>query len=609
MNKNIVRELILTAGPSITSKEIVYAIDATRNGWNKNHSDYIKKFENTIASYVGVKYAVATSSCTGALHLGLLAMGVGPGDEVIVPDISWIATASAVVYTGAKPVFCDIDKKNWVMDLDSLEKMITSKTKAVIPVHLYGNPVNMTGLLELKKKYGFWILEDAAPSFGTIFEGRKTGSFGDASAFSFQGAKAFVSGEGGVFLTNNIELYNRFKIYWDHGRDPLNPRIDQILQVGYKYKMSNVQASIALAQIERVEEIVEKKRNIYDYYVQFLGETDGIQLNSILENTRQLIWMTSIILDESIPISRDAFIQELKKMNVDSRPFFPPMSKYSMFGSYSSNPNAEFIGSRGINLPSGHNLTVEEIEYISACVKTIIANSISKENKLIEIKKSGWLKLRDDTVDKLRVIKSGDFDNLIFEHNAKLYNLTPMTQNDEKIESIETLADWRTKSQKWFPTSKPISLEGTKQWLVNSVINNDDRVLFWIEDFKGQKIGHVGLFRFDFIQSRCEIDNVIRGVEGDKGLIQKATSLLISYVFEKFGIEKIYFRVFSDNLSAIICFEHLGFREIQRRPQSKSSNDQYSEYFDNNLDFYEETDRYLITMKLDNNLFSRLKNV
>jgi RimJ/RimL family protein N-acetyltransferase len=184
-----------------------------------------------------------------------------------------------------------------------------------------------------------------------------------------------------------------------------------------------------------------------------------------------------------------------------------------------------------------------------------------------------------------------------------------MTQNDEKIESIETLADWRTKSQKWFPTSKPISLEGTKQWLVNSVINNDDRVLFWIEDSKGQKIGHVGLYRFDFIKSRCEIDNVIRGVEGDKGLIQKAIFTLIKFVFEDFCLKNIYLRVFSDNYRAISLYNRLGFEEIQRRPLSKTEGGLYTEYFDNNLDFYEETERYFVTMKLNNSLYNRLENV
>jgi perosamine synthetase len=244
-------QTILTAGPSITEKEIHYVNDAIINGWNLHHSDYIKKFEAQFANYIGVKHALATSSCTGALHLALLAMGIGPGDEVIVPETTWIATASAVVYVGAKPIFADIDPKTWVLDVNKLSRYLTKNTKAIIPVHLYGNPVDMDPLLAFAQKNNVMVLEDAAPSIGTIYKGKKTGSFGNAAAFSFQGAKALVTGEGGMFVTNDTLLYEKVKTLWDHGRNPNSP-LEAII-IGYKYKMSNLQAAIGLAQIERVE--------------------------------------------------------------------------------------------------------------------------------------------------------------------------------------------------------------------------------------------------------------------------------------------------------------------------------------------------------------------
>jgi hypothetical protein len=241
---------ILTAGPSISPLEMSYVSDAVENGWNLHHSDYLGRFENEFAEFIGSSYALATSSCTGALHLALLAMGIGNGDEVLVPDITWVATASAVMYVGAKPIFIDIDPDTWTIDLKNAEEKITDKTKAIIPVHLYGYGVNMRAVMELATKYSLRVIEDAAPAIGTRINGKMAGSFGDFGCFSFQGAKLLVTGEGGMLVTNSKDLYDRARKIQDHGRRPGTFWIEEL---GYKYKMNNITAALGLGQIQRVD--------------------------------------------------------------------------------------------------------------------------------------------------------------------------------------------------------------------------------------------------------------------------------------------------------------------------------------------------------------------
>jgi len=289
-----VKKMILTAGPSITEKEISYVTDAVTNGWNDNWNGYITKFEDEFARYIGVDNAMTTSSCTGALHLGLLALGIGPGDEVIVPDITWVATASAVTYVGATPIFCDVDEVSWCMNIASAESLITSKTKAIFPVHLYGHPANMPEIMQLAERHNLKVIEDAAPSIGAQVNGQKTGTFGDVSGFSFQGAKILVTGEGGMLVTNNQSLFNRIKSLGDHGRNPKYPL--SAVEVGYKYKMSNLQAALGLAQIERVNELIDRKREINALYANLLKENDKVRVSSELEGCKSIHWMTSIEL-------------------------------------------------------------------------------------------------------------------------------------------------------------------------------------------------------------------------------------------------------------------------------------------------------------------------
>jgi perosamine synthetase len=363
-------ELILTAGPSISARETSYALDAARYGWNHQWNKYIRRFETSFAEYLGVKYALSTSSCTGALHLALAALGIGPADEVIVPDLTWVASANAVLYVGAKPVFADVDPDYWCLDPASFESLITEKTKAVIPVDLYGHPAPMDQIMEIARKHNLYVVEDAAPSLGAECNGRKVGTFGDIAAFSFQGAKLTVTGEGGMVVTSSDDIYTRLYTIWDQGRVP---GTFWISHNGLKYKMSNIQAALGLAQLERVEELVEAKRRIYSWYAEGLSGAPHIRLNAEAPWARSICWMTSILLEQDPPLTRDRLREELKKRNVDTRPCFPAISQYPIWpGSPSLSPVAKYIGDNAINLPSGVCLKREQVEYICRCVRDIL---------------------------------------------------------------------------------------------------------------------------------------------------------------------------------------------------------------------------------------------
>jgi dTDP-4-amino-4,6-dideoxygalactose transaminase len=362
-DKNFVpNSLILTAGPSISTIESYYAYDAASNGWNSNWSKYLTEFENEFAKYVGAKYALATSSCTGALQISLMALDIGPGDEVIVPDETWVATANAVRYVGAIPVFADIEIDTWNIDVKSIESLITSKTKAIMAVHMYGHPSRMTPILELAKKYGLRVVEDAAPAIGAEWQGKRCGSFGDFAAFSFQGAKLLVTGEGGMLVTSDEKLYEKAKKIWDQGRNP--SKVFWIDADGVKFKMSNVQAAVGLGQLERADELIAMKRRVFSWYEDGLSMVPHITLNKEVEGARSIYWMTSLFLDENASLSRDDLMKELKKRNIDSRPVFPAISQYPIWPrKQDPQPIAMRVGQRAMNLPSGVCLTKDEVMY------------------------------------------------------------------------------------------------------------------------------------------------------------------------------------------------------------------------------------------------------
>ena len=363
-------EIILTAGTSISAREVSYVLDSVRYGWNHKFKDYINKFEASFAEYLGVKYALNTSHCTHAMHLALATLEIGPGDEVIVPDITWVATADTVLYVGATPIFADVEFDSWCLDPVSFESKITEKTKAVMPVHLYGHPARMDKIMEIARRYNLYVIEDAAPAIGAECQGQKVGTYGDFAAYSFQGAKLLVTGEGGMLVTNNEELYKKAWALWNMGT---LPGTFWATQKGYKYRMSNMQAALGLGQLERVDELIEAKRRIFSWYDEGLKDVRHVKLNYETPWARSIYWMSSIFLEETASITRDQLREELKKRNVDTRPVFPAISQYPFWDKpQTPQPTALRVGNQAINLPSGVCLKREEVDYICQCLQEIL---------------------------------------------------------------------------------------------------------------------------------------------------------------------------------------------------------------------------------------------
>lgn len=365
------KKTILTAGPSISSKEIRYVTDAVKTGWNRKYRDYTDRFEKKFAKYVGVKYALTTSGGTGALWLSLAAADIGPGDEVLLPEITYFACSDVVVLLGATPVFVDVLPDTWCIDPADMERKITKKTKAVMPVYLYGNVPEIKEIMSVAKKYKLFVVEDACPAMGSTYYGGHAGSFGDCAAFSFQGAKIMVTGFGGMFVTNNKSLYEKVCYLNAHGEDP--KRKFWQTSVGYTFELPNIAAALGLAQLERLSVLVQKKRQIYKWYTSMLSDIDGLSFNVEHKHTFTNKWMTSIVLQKKFRYSRNELIAQLKKYNIDSRPFFYPISTFPMYKT-AHNPVAAQVSENGINLPSGHDRTEKEITYVCQVLKKLLGD-------------------------------------------------------------------------------------------------------------------------------------------------------------------------------------------------------------------------------------------
>jgi len=375
MNDQVRLEKIVITKPSITDLEISYVNDAIATGWGNKCYDYIHRFERQFAEFEGTDFALATSSCTGAIHLALMALGVKAGDEVILPDITWIASVEPVLYIGAKPVMVDVLADTWCIDPAKVEAAITPRTKAIIVVHVYGNLVDMDAIMSIAKRHNLMVLEDAAEGLGSEYKGKKAGSIGNVGVFSFHGTKTISTGEGGMLVTDNPMVYERAKILNDHGRDPKLGKTFWMEDYGYKYKMSNLQAAMGCAQIERANELVSKKREIFTWYREYLANFPG-KMNPELSGTINSYWMPTVIVDESIIFDREELFKYMKKNMVDSRPFFYPLSSLPMFENREENQVAYKIHDRGINLPSHHDMTKEDVSVVCSILKNFLDRGI-----------------------------------------------------------------------------------------------------------------------------------------------------------------------------------------------------------------------------------------
>ena len=359
--------------PSITELEVRYASDAAANGWGDQCYAYIHRFEAMFKQHLGVKFAIATSSCTGALHLGMAALGIGPDDEVIMADTNWIATASPILSLGARPVFVDVLADSWCIDPDKAETAITPRTKAIVAVHLYGNLCDMSRLLAIGEKYGIPVIEDAAEAIGSVYHGRRAGSMGRFGAFSFHGTKTLTTGEGGMFVTNDSDLFERVLTLSNHGRSRTQSKQFWPDVIGFKYKMSNIQAAIGCGQMERIDTLITRKREILQAYKQAFQGIAGIQMNPEPENTVNGAWMPTVVFDTSMQISREHLQAAFAQENADARVFFWPLSSLPMFEPVRSNVLAWDIPERAINLPSYHDIEAEDIQRVVEVVTGFIS--------------------------------------------------------------------------------------------------------------------------------------------------------------------------------------------------------------------------------------------
>jgi perosamine synthetase len=368
------------AGPWITEKEIRYVNEAVTNGWYTNSAKYQSDFEQAFAASVGRRYAIALPSCTAGLHLALLALDIGPDDEVVVPDVTWIATSAPVTYVGATPVFADFDADSWCITADTIKAVLTPRTKAVIVVDLYGNMPDLDPILELCRERDLAVIEDAAEAVGATYKRRPAGSFGTFSAFSFHGSKTLTTGEGGILLLDDEAAYWHCLKLRDHGRDP-GDMMFWNRTIGYKYRMSSMQAALGTAQLERLPELIARKRAIFDWYRRELENSPGITLNNEAPEVFNVYWMVTVLLDPALGWTKEKLVPTLRTHNIDCRPFFYPLSMQPAYKSFPSaaaarerNSVSYAVSPYGVNLPSALSLTEEQVALVASKLRMLLGD-------------------------------------------------------------------------------------------------------------------------------------------------------------------------------------------------------------------------------------------
>lgn len=367
-------EPIYVAGPWITEHEINVVEDCMRNGWYNYH--YVETFQKEFAAYHNRKYGIMTPNCTTALHLLLTALGIKEGDEVIVPECTWIATAAPITYLRGTPLFCDIEPVNWCLDPESVERTITPRTKAIITVDLFGNMPLMNELLEVANRKNIPLIEDAAEALGSTYKGVRAGNFGIASVFSFHRTKTVVTGEGGMLLLDDDRLYDRCMFLRDHGRRAEGPAYYNY-EVTYKYMPFNLQAALGYAQFQRIDELVAKKRWIFQMYKERLAGMEDVQLNAEPADVFNSVWITGLLIGKSYNLDKVEAMAKLRAIGVPTRPFFYPLSSLPAYPGCEQvyrprNPRAYDICARGINLPGALIMTEEQVDFVCQAIHKML---------------------------------------------------------------------------------------------------------------------------------------------------------------------------------------------------------------------------------------------
>ena len=364
--------MIPVCEPLLSGKELEYVADCLKSNWISSQGKYIQEFEQSFARYCGCQYGISTTSGTTALHLALVSLGIGAGDEVIIPAFTMIATAFAVAYTGATPVLVDAEPETWNMDTSQIEARTTRRTKAIMPVHIYGHPCDMDPIMEIARKHHLRVIEDAAEAHGAEYKGKKVGGIGHVNCFSFYANKIITTGEGGMVVTNSADIADRARALKDlaHSREKRFLHTD----IAFNYRMTNLQAAIGLAQFERIDELIERRRSHAYLYNSLLKDIEGIRLPPEREWAKNVYWMYGILIEDGFGVSRDELMTRLKDRGVETRAFFIPVHQQPAFLRMDlfqgeSYPVAEKISQQGLYLPSGSGLSREQIEYVCQVVK------------------------------------------------------------------------------------------------------------------------------------------------------------------------------------------------------------------------------------------------
>jgi perosamine synthetase len=357
------------AEPFLGEEELRYVSECVLTGWVSSKGRFVQRFEELFAQRCEVEHAVSCSNGTAALHLALLALGLGPGDEAIVPSLTFVATANAVAYTGATPILVDSEPRTWNLDPELVAAAIKTRTKAIVPVHLYGHPADLDPILELGREHGIPVLEDAAEAHGALYKGRPVGALGDVGVFSFYGNKIVTTGEGGMVVTNRADLAERVRMFRDHGMDPGRRYWHTVL--GYNYRLTNLQAALGVAQLEKLDAILAAKSRVASRYAEGLAGVPGIVLPPAEPWARNVHWLYSVLVEEQFGLGRDELMAELDAAGVESRPFFIPVHRQPLYDRGERLPVAERLADTGLSLPSAVTLAPDEVDRVVQAIASL----------------------------------------------------------------------------------------------------------------------------------------------------------------------------------------------------------------------------------------------
>ena len=366
---------IPVANPSLDGNELAYVIDCLKSGWISSQGGYLRKFEAIFADFLGIEQALAVTNGTAALHLALVTLGIGPGDEVIVPDLTFAASASAVIHAGATPVLVDVERTSWTIDVDKAAAAVGPRTRAIMPVHLYGQPADMDAIRSLADRHRLLVIEDAAEALGSTWKGRKVGSFGDAAIFSFFANKIVTTGEGGMAVFADAAKAERARKLRDHGMSPAKRYWHE--EIGFNYRMTNMQAAIGVAQMERIERLVAGKLALAERYRKGLIDVPGVVLPAARAGVLNTFWSYSILLSDCPSMDeRDHVIARLARLGIGTRPLFYPLHTMPAFRAFAGNRDfsaTEFLSARGLSLPSAISLEDREIDFVCHSLSSLLA--------------------------------------------------------------------------------------------------------------------------------------------------------------------------------------------------------------------------------------------